>query len=606
ATGGHPLLGRRQRTALRDVVIFESVLRATDLPFIDDHRVLGQAILPATGFLEIALAAGRQVLGGRCEVQDLALLEPLRWTGDEVRIVQVVLRPQGGAAALEVWSSVGDDAPWQRHAEGRLAAAQPLAVVEPRESVAARCPVRIEAAEHQAALAARGLVFGPSLHGVHHILRGDGEALGEIVVPPPAVSGRGAYECHPALLDACLQVLSAAMVGADGRDLAGGRAWLPLAIGTMQLARPPASPVWSHARLLPGSRSGLLKGDVTLYDADGLLGAVRGISLRAAAVASGGEAAPFYAVNWELLPAVEAAWMPAPAALDATAGQVLPALLREHGLDAYQQAFVALESLSAAWVAAAFDVLGWRPVAGEAVQRDALARELGVLPLYHRLVGRLLDVLAEEGYLAITADGWQVRTPWPRRETAALQAQAEALLQRHPDSAARLTLAARCGPHLADILRGTADPLDQLFPDGSTALAESLYRDAPEARAYNQLVREAVRQVLAARPADRRLRVLEVGGGTGGTTAWVTPEMPAEYTEYLFTDIGPSMVAKAREKFAGHGFMEFLTLDLEQPPEAQGLAGRRFDLILAANVVHATADLRQTLDRLRGLLAPGG
>ena len=66
------------------------------------------------------------------------------------------------------------------------------------------------------------------------------------------------------------------------------------------------------------------------------------------------------------------------------------------------------------------------------------------------------------------------------------------------------------------------------------------------------------------------------------------------------------MVQRARERFGSHAFMDFRTFDLEQPPEQQGLGGQRFDLIVAANVIHATADLRQTLGRLRDLLVPGG
>ncbi|WP_322470569.1 methyltransferase [Hydrogenophaga sp. SNF1] len=98
------------------------------------------------------------------------------------------------------------------------------------------------------------------------------------------------------------------------------------------------------------------------------------------------------------------------------------------------------------------------------------------------------------------------------------------------------------------------------------------------------------------------------GGGRrpGGTTAWLAPALPAGRCDYLFTDVGPSMVARAKEAFAAHRFMAFQALDLEQDLAAQGLDGRRFDLVIASNVVHATADLRRTLGRLRGALAPGG
>jgi NADPH:quinone reductase-like Zn-dependent oxidoreductase/predicted O-methyltransferase YrrM len=165
-------------------------------------------------------------------------------------------------------------------------------------------------------------------------------------------------------------------------------------------------------------------------------------------------------------------------------------------------------------------------------------------------------------------------------------------------------LAANCGAELAAILRGEVDPLDRLFPNGSTELAEALYRDAPEAKAFNQIVRESARAVAASLPANKRMRVLEVGGGTGGTTAWVAPAL-TDRTDYLFTDIGPSMVSRARDAFAAFPFMDFRVFDLERDPDEQGIAGG-YDLILASNVIHATADLGKTLARLRGLLAPGG
>src|SRR5262249_26457064 len=141
---------------------------------------------------------------------------------------------------------------------------------------------------------------------------------------------------------------------------------------------------------------------------------------------------------------------------------------------------------------------------------------------------------------------------------------------------------------------------------GSTELAELLYRDNAEAKAFGQLIRETVQVVTSALPAERRLRVLEVGGGTGGTTSWVAPSLPANRTRYLFTDIGQFMVTRARESFAAQAYSDFQAFDLDQEPAQQGLGNERFDLVIASNVIHATADIRQTLARLRELLAEGG
>jgi len=617
----HPLLGSRLRSALRDVVQFESALRAADLPFVADHVVQGQAILPATGFLEMALAAARATLGRPVEVRDVAIMEPLRFDADDTRFVHVLVRPQvdgsarfevlsAGAGAAEGMAGDADIDEWRRHAEGTLAtmAATPV-VDEALADVRARCTAHVDAQAHQAQLAARGLVFGPALQGVRSIQYAPGEALGEIVLPEPAVAGRGDYVLHPALLDACLQVLSAAMSTADGGDLAGGRAFLPLAIESLQFLRAPHGVVWSHARVQskgrPGTPADTLVGAITVCDATGVVARLRGIALRAAQPRELLEDG-LYEIAWQPWRGDDARWLPAPGTLASGVGAALPALMQEHALDAYQQAFVQLEALCAQWIVEALVALGWQPRVGDRVERAGLASRLGVVPRHERLLGRLLDVLSEVGLLRSEGGTWRVEQPLVALGATECAARQQRLQDQHPDSLARIALVGRCGPQLPGILGGGVDPLQQLFPAGSTDLAESLYRDAPEAKAFNQLVSEVVRHTVTALPDGARLRVLEVGGGTGGTTAWVAPVLPAGRTDYLFTDVGPSLVMKAREKFAAHGFMQFQTLDLEQDVAGQGIGERRFDLILASNVVHATADLRRTLHQLRGLLAPGG
>ncbi len=47
-------------------------------------------------------------------------------------------------------------------------------------------------------------------------------------------------------------------------------------------------------------------------------------------------------------------------------------------------------------------------------------------------------------------------------------------------------------------------------------------------------------------------------------------------------------------------------LDIERDPAEQGFAEHSFDVVVAANVIHATADLVTSLEHVRKLLAPGG
>src|SRR5262249_4113287 len=111
---------------------------------------------------------------------------------------------------------------------------------------------------------------------------------------------------------------------------------------------------------------------------------------------------------------------------------------------------------------------------------------------------------------------------------------------------------------------------------------------------------------VAGRVAGRKIHVLEIGAGTGGATAAAVPVLPPDQTTYLFTDLSPLFLDRAAERFADCPFLEYQILDIEKGPATQGLAGRRFDLIIASNVLHATADLRQVLRHVCQLLAPEG
>jgi NADPH:quinone reductase-like Zn-dependent oxidoreductase/SAM-dependent methyltransferase/acyl carrier protein len=213
----------------------------------------------------------------------------------------------------------------------------------------------------------------------------------------------------------------------------------------------------------------------------------------------------------------------------------------------------------------------------------------------------MLGWLVDDGILARDGDALVVRTT-----VIPEQLPLRALRQRHPAFDTEIALAEHCGERLAGVLDGSVDPLEVLFPGGSSTTAEKLYTDSVGARAFNTVVRDAVARATAGAPAHRPLRVLEIGGGTGGTTTHVAPMLDPDRARYTFTDVSPWFVEKARERFARYPFMRYQPLDIERDPATQGLEPAQFDVILASNVIHATSDLRQTLAHVRGLLAPGG
>ncbi len=178
--------------------------------------------------------------------------------------------------------------------------------------------------------------------------------------------------------------------------------------------------------------------------------------------------------------------------------------------------------------------------------------------------------------------------------------------KQFPACSAEVTLTARCAGRLDEVLRGTCDPLQLLFPGGDFDTADALYRTSPFARALNTAVRHVVVRAMQDAPKDRMVRILEIGAGTGGTTSFLFPHLPAERTRYTFTDVSPLFLTRARDEFRDYPFASFELLDIEKSPATQGFGERAFDVIIAANVLHATRDLRETLENAVSLLAPGG
>jgi SAM-dependent methyltransferase/NADP-dependent 3-hydroxy acid dehydrogenase YdfG/acyl carrier protein len=166
-----------------------------------------------------------------------------------------------------------------------------------------------------------------------------------------------------------------------------------------------------------------------------------------------------------------------------------------------------------------------------------------------------------------------------------------------------MELVQRCGRALAEVLRGAADPLHLLFPGGSFDALDRIYRDSAFARTYNGAMRDVVRREVSRRGAGP-LRVLEIGAGTGGSTGYLLDVLPPT-ARYCFTDVSPLFLERARERFRDRAALDVRLLDIERDPLAQGFTASSFDLIIASNVLHATADLRATLQHVRALAAPG-
>lgn len=611
ATGRHPLLGSQLPSPLKTLQ-FETELTAEGLPFLNDHRVFGMPILPGTGYIETAFSAGRQVFGDTTFVlEDLSIREALVMAEDEPRTLQTVLTPQDEGYLFQLYSHADGDTNWVLHAEGSLqpGSVQPFEPID-LEAAKAAYETTVQHDYHYAHLESLGLPFGESLRGIQTVWRREGEALAYIVSPDVIQHELSAYSIHPALLDACIQPLAEALPEAVGTT----QVYTPLSFDRIHFFAPLPQQIWSRAIVDIQGKTGVSEtytAQVELYDVYGNpLALVQGIRLkrtqRDAMLRTGKEIWRdwLYEVAWRPINIGDD--LPGPAYLSEQV-PVAEMLQSAPGLQRYAELRPQMDALSRGCILAALSELGLEAGQGDQFAFDELVSKLGIQERYKRLTLRLLDMLAADGLLRRDgANNWFVTQSLVSPTQDELAAEHQRLRGLYPEFEAEFNLLQPCGENLAGILAGTADPLEFLFPGGSLARAEKLYTESPVAKAYNGLVQAALDKLVRGLPPNRHLRVLEIGGGTGGTTGFVLPYLPPDRTSYTFTDVSPLFGTKAKQKFAAYPFMQYGTLNIENDPLAQGFEAGGYDLIIAANVIHATANLRRTLDHVQRLLAPGG
>ncbi|MGD9647551.1 MAG: SDR family NAD(P)-dependent oxidoreductase, partial [Pirellulales bacterium] len=254
----------------------------------------------------------------------------------------------------------------------------------------------------------------------------------------------------------------------------------------------------------------------------------------------------------------------------------------------------------------AFAQLDCLPSYGLSLAIDEIVGRAQLRPLYRTLFERFLATLEEESLVSQVGDrGWRTN-----RKIAAGERRSEGALaaarRRYPQATAELDLLARCGTHLAEVLRGQRDPLEVLFPDGSLLQAAALYEQSPFARFYNLLIAHCVARYAQTFRPNSRLRAIEIGAGTGGTSSVLLTGHAAIFEEYLYTDISPAFLRRGEERLGHCPKVHFQLYNVERPPDLQKLPTGCFDIVIAANVLHATRTIADTLANVRRLLSPGG
>ena len=234
---------------------------------------------------------------------------------------------------------------------------------------------------------------------------------------------------------------------------------------------------------------------------------------------------------------------------------------------------------------------------------DELIDQMSIVEDHHRLFNHMFILLERAGFVKGADRNYEViKTPEFRDTTLWMQE----LDAKYPQFNHESTMLERCGPHITGVLQGTIDPIQLIFPEDKWDAIVQYYVEGFAFGKYNDMCQRAISELIANLPEDQTLRVLEIGAGTGGMSNAILPILPADRTEYVYTDLSHMFMLKAQTRFAKYPFIKYQILDIEQDPASQGMDLNSFDLIIASDVIHATRDLNTTLGHAQQLLASQG
>lgn len=592
--------------------LFVGELSLRRFPFLRDHVVAGEVVVPASVYLNMTSEVNAQ--HGQHSVpvcvEHLNIMQACVINDEPLGVYCRLGMDVNAMATVDIFTRQTGTDTWRHHVSAslnlRAKARQQHAIDVDR----AACPFQVTPDWLHGKARQSGISYGSAFQAICGLSRGFGVAFGQIIWPSSLPLGWSGCGLHPVMLDACFQMIGAAIGDSqekkrDGESL---KLFVPSEIHGMVDSGRHLSTLWCFVRILDTATSRTswdsdaqlhsylrqrdnFSVELRAYDNEGRevvvidrLDAV--LYRRQGRAAIGHEAWRDWLLekHW---PAIS----PRHSGLSVTADALLALAQPNFGAAAYvidQAVLRDFDELAACYIRQAFDLLGITD--GQTPLVPDLIGHHGVAPAHGPLAQRLLDL-------------HRSRVAPPQRTGPQIEAGLRCLLGEETHE---LDLLIRCGEVLSDVLQGRINGVDLLFGSSLSGRTEAVYQDGAGSQALNDRIAVLVGQALTCLPTGRKLRILEVGAGTGATTSRVLPLLRGHDVEYVFTDISRHFLHRAEYKFPGDAFIDYRLFDLELDPSGQGFEPGEFDIIIAVNVVHATADLARALDHLSFCLVEGG
>ena len=620
-------LGVSVRNANTTEPRWRNVVRPSEIPWVHDHKIQSKIVYPAAGFLAMAIeAAHQQATARNVNIKGYNLREVtighalvIHQDSDEVETM-LSLRPYSESVRVssDVWDefciySSTDGATWTEHCRGLISVHKHVAVTEvdggrqAREErerypqlisdYEAKCTSEIEIKEFYQSLEKLGLSFGPTFANMRKALASSESCVAEIIVPDTAAIMPANFEypfiVHPATLDSCIHAIFA--IDDSHKRLDQGTP-LPTFVEEVYVSHNiEKTPNHIFTVYAKGEKKDL--GQVASKDFRGREHTlvcfdqgqtafepaiiINGLALTsltrgdAAETEQEQEEKLYHQTIWD----VDPDFLSSDQIIELSSSFRLPQAVDDQGRMIEQVAFYLIE---------------------RALSTVSAAEIIDMEPHHQKLyaaLSRLCHAVYEDQTGLFSTASWLSATTEER-----------ARICTEVSSMSYGTLLCHIGENLPRILRREVDSLSLMMEN---ARLERYYEAN---QSLSQAYQQAAVYIGFLAHKNPHLKILEIGAGTGGATYPIlqtlgggADDVLPRFASYDFTDISAGFFEKAIEKFQGWGeLVRFKKLDIERDPLEQGYEEGSYDLIIAANVLHATSRMENTMKRARSLLKSGG
>lgn len=564
--GYHGLVGLRMAESTTFEPSWRNVLSLEDEPWLYDHKIREDVVFPFGGYAAMAGECIRQLSGvaDGYSLRHVLIQSALVLTDSKPVEMITALQPHTLTDSLDSdwWDftiSSSSGSTWIRNCKGQ---------VKPRQTNIAQCeefpayPREVSPSRCYAAMKQVGFNYGPEFTKLTKITSSTTKSVstGEI----ENSYQEAPYVFHPIAIDACLQLILVAMSKGIGRNF--GHVAVPTQIDEIEVARSASTMVAKAGKMTASEPPGIdcvSEGRTCLR--------ARGVYLTPLDNEEDLDSA------WDRHAAARLEWAPDFDFFDVASLFKPPQLNTEE--TTLQEELTLLCIVETAERLQGLETDQWH----FQKFRDWIQKQVG---------------RAQNGLYPIVRNCKQLVNLMPSVRRNLI----EERLKQLPSTGSNAPLVTgtkRILDNVEALFTGRADALDVLMQGNELV------------EIYNALSfghGDFVRMLSHAKP---NLRVLEVGAGTGATTESILQDLVDKngfplYSLYSFTDVSAGFFHQAKERFSHVSNMEYKVFDINRDPVEQGFEMAYYDLVLVANVVHATPSLCRTLCNLRPLLRPDG